>query len=287
MASSDPQVLFLCTGNYYRSRFAELLFNHLAPSHGLPWRAFSRGIAIELGVGNIGPIAASTLAALIRRSVALEAEHRHPLPLAETDLSFAGHIVALKRDEHLPMLAEKFPGWVGRVEFWHVHDIDQAHPRDALPQIEREVLGLLERLVLQNLSHGLIFFRGTSYVRRPANRPRFIRPTLSPVLPRLPHNRRVRHHAIFPQTRLGVGGAVACWLSDAIGPLPHMSFRTLNLHGRPYPIAFRLLSCLRIGRGVAAPSARLDTWPVAGGYQGGTPTARLCGLARPHQQFSF
>lgn len=143
------QVLFLCTGNYYRSRFAELLFNHLAPIHNLPWRAFSRGIAIELGVDNHGPIAASTLAALAGRGVVLEEKHRFPMPLAEADLHSATHIVALKRDEHLPMLAKKYPGWVERVEFWHVHDIDQTHPKDALPQIEREVVGLLERLAVQ------------------------------------------------------------------------------------------------------------------------------------------
>ena len=38
-------VLFLCTGNYYRSRFAEILFNHLAGQSKLAWRADSRGLA--------------------------------------------------------------------------------------------------------------------------------------------------------------------------------------------------------------------------------------------------
>jgi hypothetical protein len=37
-------MLFLCTGNYYRSRFAELLFNHLAKQRGLDWQATSRGL---------------------------------------------------------------------------------------------------------------------------------------------------------------------------------------------------------------------------------------------------
>ena len=35
-------VLFLCTGNYYRSRFAEVLFNSVAGQMGLPWRAHRR-----------------------------------------------------------------------------------------------------------------------------------------------------------------------------------------------------------------------------------------------------
>ena len=39
------KVLFLCTGNYYRSRFAEEYFNHLSLANGSPWRAESRGLA--------------------------------------------------------------------------------------------------------------------------------------------------------------------------------------------------------------------------------------------------
>ena len=42
-------VLFLCTGNYYRSRFAEELFNHEAGRAGLYWTAQSRGFALERG----------------------------------------------------------------------------------------------------------------------------------------------------------------------------------------------------------------------------------------------
>jgi protein-tyrosine phosphatase len=43
----EKTVLFLCTGNYYRSRFAEVLFNSVAGTMGLPWRASSRGLALE------------------------------------------------------------------------------------------------------------------------------------------------------------------------------------------------------------------------------------------------
>jgi hypothetical protein len=44
----ENRVLFICTGNYYRSRFAEAVFNHHAEALGLRWRAFSRGLAIHL-----------------------------------------------------------------------------------------------------------------------------------------------------------------------------------------------------------------------------------------------
>jgi len=36
--------LFICTGNYYRSRFAEAVFNHHAAETNLKWQAFSRGV---------------------------------------------------------------------------------------------------------------------------------------------------------------------------------------------------------------------------------------------------
>ena len=49
----EKTVLFLCTGNYYRSRFAEILFNSVAEKMGLPWKASSRGLALERGVNNI------------------------------------------------------------------------------------------------------------------------------------------------------------------------------------------------------------------------------------------
>ncbi len=42
------RVLFLCTGNYYRSRYAEEIFNHQAGLEGLGWHAFSRGVAENL-----------------------------------------------------------------------------------------------------------------------------------------------------------------------------------------------------------------------------------------------
>jgi protein-tyrosine phosphatase len=139
-------VLFLCTGNYYRSRFAELLFNHLVMQRDLAWQAISRGLALELGVNNLGPISKFALMGLAARGVALDAEVRSPLALDDSDLLSAQHIVAVNRAEHLPMLEQRFPHCVKQIEFWDVHDLDMASANNALRQLEQEVMQLIDRL---------------------------------------------------------------------------------------------------------------------------------------------
>lgn len=139
------QILFLCTGNYYRSRYAEIVFNHLAPAYGLVWQATSRGLAPD--DRNPGPISQHTLAALRSAGIPAPNPLRFPMPVTETDLSGAQFVVAVKEAEHRPLLERSFPGAVGRVEFWHVHDLDCAGPESALPQLRIHVEELMARLV--------------------------------------------------------------------------------------------------------------------------------------------
>src|SRR5215467_12947219 len=65
----ENTVLFLCTGNYYRSRYAEVLFNAVAGRMNLPWKASSRGLALERGVNNVGPMEVSAVEALEARAL--------------------------------------------------------------------------------------------------------------------------------------------------------------------------------------------------------------------------
>ena len=143
--NKSQRVLFLCTGNYYRSRYAEILFNWQAEKRGLCWTAESRGLALD--ACNNGPISRYTIACLQSRGIESDTCARLPLPVSEADLAAADRIIAVKEDEHRPMFAAKFPKWVDRVEFWHVHDLDCATPDTAIPHLEREVEQLINRLV--------------------------------------------------------------------------------------------------------------------------------------------
>jgi len=104
-------VLFLCTGNYYRSRFAEILFNSVATKMGLAWSASSRGLALERGANNIGPVAASAVKALEAMGIrAADAMSPSPAQVATEDLEAADRIVALKKGRASAALAGAFPG---------------------------------------------------------------------------------------------------------------------------------------------------------------------------------
>jgi protein-tyrosine phosphatase len=139
------QVLFLCSANYYRSRFAEHLFNWLACREGLPWRASSRGLITDQW-GDIGEISRFTTEALNMRGVPIPSEHRRPRQLTAADLAGSDLVVAVKEAEHREMMAERFPPWTDRTEYWHVDDLDCAQPEEALPILEGNVRALIERL---------------------------------------------------------------------------------------------------------------------------------------------
>ena len=140
------RILFLCSGNYYRSRFAEVLFNELVAREQLNWQAFSRGLVADRPNGNEGPISPHTLRGLEARGIPAPQPARFPRQLQEWELEAAVLVIAVKEAEHRPMLAERFPGWQERVEYWHVQDLDGASPGEALSQIESLVQTLVAQL---------------------------------------------------------------------------------------------------------------------------------------------
>jgi protein-tyrosine phosphatase len=139
------RVLFLCSANYYRSRFAEHFFNWLAESNGVSWRADSRGLVVG-GWGNIGPISRYAIEGLKARGIPINGHSRYPQQVTEDDLAGADLVVAVKEVEHRPVMIDLFPRWADQIEYWHIDDLDCAEPEEALPILENHIRALVARL---------------------------------------------------------------------------------------------------------------------------------------------
>ncbi len=136
-------VLFICTGNFYRSRYAEALFNHLAEQKNLEWRAFSRGLAIHWAEGDLSPY---TRDALQRHGVELRHTGKTRVSLTEEDLQRADLTIVLDEREHREMVQAQFPDWEPRLTFWTCGDIHLETPQECLPRIHDLVHELVDRL---------------------------------------------------------------------------------------------------------------------------------------------
>lgn len=145
MPLNAARVLFLCTGNYYRSRFAEVFFNHLAAQQGLPHVADSAGLVERCWERNPGPISPHTVAALAVRGINVELL-RAPRDVTESDFVSFSHVIAMKGAEHRPMVQARFASWVNHVEYWAFDDIEDQAPAVVVPQIESRVRQLLASL---------------------------------------------------------------------------------------------------------------------------------------------
>jgi protein-tyrosine phosphatase len=142
----SKRLLFLCTGNYYRSRFAEMLFNHLAANRGLVWTAESRGLATETNHLLPGVISPLTCAALAARGVPMPAEHRDAIQCCDDDFAGVHRVIALNEIEHRPLVLARFPAHVERIEYWQIDDINISPAESAILELDRKVRRLINEL---------------------------------------------------------------------------------------------------------------------------------------------
>jgi protein-tyrosine phosphatase len=144
------KVLFICTGNYYRSRFAETLFNALAMQKNLDWCADSRGL--KLGRSNVGPVYPGVLDQLMKLGFPAEARPRAPIQLGINDLEAADLIVVLNESEHRVLMLQRFEQWTDQVVYWNVPDLNLMKTEDAFSRIEEHVSALIQQLQDQQTS---------------------------------------------------------------------------------------------------------------------------------------
>ena len=141
-------VVFICTANFYRSRFSEYLFNALAKEQGLQWRATSRGLKTWTVAAHEGSIAEFTAYRLTAMGVPFDGQ-RFPIQLSDVDLENADLVVAVKKAEHHAMMVEQFPKWADTIQYWHVDDMDCATADESLPICEARVKFLVKTLLAE------------------------------------------------------------------------------------------------------------------------------------------
>lgn len=170
LAPRTRRVLFLCTGNFFRSIFAEYYFNHLAAGRrrlpaGDPGRAAGAWVAESRGLdpAQLTPsqraarMSGFTLARLRQLGVPVPTDPASRLPvhqprrLALADLERCERVVVMHGDSHRPMLARLLAGrrvrgldpeaLLARVTWWNIDDVspDPAAPLTPGQQAERSL----------------------------------------------------------------------------------------------------------------------------------------------------
>lgn len=140
----SKRILFVCTGNYYRSRFAEILFNTLSEQQDLQYHAFSKGL--RLSKNNKGPISKHCIAYLSEHYPNLDYALRMPIPFDRSDFEFYNTIIFMDQTEHRPMLESRYPDEKHKVEYWDIVDDYIKAPEDVLPILEQKVIELINQL---------------------------------------------------------------------------------------------------------------------------------------------
>jgi protein-tyrosine phosphatase len=138
-----PRVLFLCTGNYYRSRFAEECFNYLALKRSLTCRALSLGFQPNPAI-NPGPMSLYALQALQTRGIEPVQASRLPVRVRPEDFLRHQCVIALSETEHRPIMNRMFPEFAEQVRYWQIEDLSREHPANATARIAAEVHRLLK-----------------------------------------------------------------------------------------------------------------------------------------------
>ena len=139
-------VLFLCTGNYYRSRIAEEVFNHISKQHKQHAHAVSRGLGHRVpNPNNPGPISQNAITFLSSLDVDLRLPARSPLPCTQADIESAQLIIGLDENEHHSLLFSKFPDCPNeKVTFWQIGDVGFMDIQEACRQIYANTRALFE-----------------------------------------------------------------------------------------------------------------------------------------------
>lgn len=130
-------ILFVCTGNFYRSRFCEHYMTYLGELLKLPLSCSSKGFEIELAdhVSTIhGEISPFTIERLKTFGIQID-NVKERESLLQSDIDRADILVIIDKGEHSPYL-KNFNISKTDTIFWTVKDIADWSPNETLFNLE-------------------------------------------------------------------------------------------------------------------------------------------------------
>ena len=140
------RLLFLCTANYYRSRFAEQYFNHHARLQGLAWQADSKALTRDPAFEGVeGPMSEHTVRYLIDIGLTPD-QGRFPARVEDDHFDQYHRVIAASRDEHRPMMMDHFPHRADSIDYFTVEYLHIYGPNQALPTLAASLDSLLLEL---------------------------------------------------------------------------------------------------------------------------------------------
>ena len=128
---SVQQVCFVCTGNLYRSKYAEGVFNKLCiDNNTLNLRAFSRGLAVQHtskyshGESFTSPIrlALDSYDRIVEEEIPFCLIGPTNVMLTEYDCESSDVIVLMNHDEHMTKMKSRFPKFIDKVVSYKIGD---------------------------------------------------------------------------------------------------------------------------------------------------------------------
>jgi len=139
------RVLFLCTGNYYRSRLAEELLRHNAQKADLEIECDSAGLGNIPNPSNPGPIGNAALGYLRTQGVRSLSLERYPKKWTPLDVQAADLIVCMNELEHRSLFEGQALPFLNHTEvvYWHIPDLAEDPDLIGPELIEGNVRGLL------------------------------------------------------------------------------------------------------------------------------------------------
>ena len=137
-------ILFVCTGNIFRSRFAEEVFNHLCKINGVDATAFSAGL--QVGRYKQRKIYWPAINELEKLKIEPLRSNEDSVHIDDIDVSIYDQIICMDEEEHKPMVRsnELLSGFT--FQYWNIVDMPKVSSDISLPKCYKKVESLIDQL---------------------------------------------------------------------------------------------------------------------------------------------